>query len=544
MGVFLNNTVLYEAYKEIASSKFFVDKSMLIDEVVKMFTKDGQKYVCITRPRRFGKSVMVNMLGAYFEKSVDAGGIFDNLEIAESEAYREHLNKHNVIYIDFSKIPEECTNYKQYRSRISNGIKADLLEAYSPDVVDVRKSLWDVLTDVWQKTGEKFIFVMDEWDAVFHMPFVTFEEQMSHLLFLKNLLKDQVYVRLAYMTGILPIAKYSDGSELNMFLEYNMATARRFSQYFGFLDAEVDGLFEKYKQITENPWITREDLRAWYDGYHTAGGEQIYNPRSIVSALSDNQLRNYWTSSGTYDSIFGYIQNNVADVQDDIALMYAGEAVAADVQEYAATEMRLETRDEIYSAMVVYGLLTYENGYVSIPNKELKDSFAAMMKKEKSLGYIYNLARESRKMLAATLAGDTKTMAEILQYAHNTESPIFAYNSEIELAAVVNLVYLEARDRYRVEREDKAGKGYVDFIFYPEQKGADGIILELKVDATPETAIQQIKDKDYALRLKGKLGDVKRYCGRILLVGISYDRETKEHGCKVVCEEEFSIDKA
>ena len=161
------------------------------------------------------------------------------------------------------------------------------------------------------------------------------------------------------------------------------------------------------------------------------------------------------------------------------------------------------------------------------------DSYASMMKREKSLGYIYNLANISKKMLAATLAGDTKTVTEILEYAHDTESPVFSYNSEIELAAVVNLVYLAARDRYRIEREDKAGKGYVDFIFYPEHKNADAIILELKADNTPEAAIQQIITKNYALRLKGKLGESPRFTGRILAVGISYDKKTKSHSCKI-----------
>ena len=124
-------------------------------------------------------------------------------------------------------------------------------------------------------------------------------------------------------------------------------------------------------------------------------------------------------------------------------------------------------------------------------------------------------------------------MAEILEYAHNTESPIFSYNSEIELSAVVNLVYLAARDRYRVEREDKAGKGYVDFIFYPERAGDDAIILELKIDDTPDEAIRQIRDKRYDLRFMGKLGEQPKYTGRILGVGISYNRTDKTHSCKI-----------
>ncbi|MEY8496246.1 PD-(D/E)XK nuclease domain-containing protein, partial [Lachnospiraceae bacterium 29-91] len=203
--------------------------------------------------------------------------------------------------------------------------------------------------------------------------------------------------------------------------------------------------------------------------------------------------------------------------------MTAGERIRIVLQGYAATEAALETKNQIYSAMVVYGLLTYEDGAVFIPNKELMDKYNELLLTNDSLGYVHRLAKASEKMLSATLSGDTKTMTEILKFAHDTESPILSYNSEIELSAVINLVYLSARDRYRVEREDKAGEGFVDFIFYPENRNAVGIILELKVDSTPEEALQQIIAKNYILRFEGKIGERAKYQGKILGVGISYN---------------------
>lgn len=204
------------------------------------------------------------------------------------------------------------------------------------------------------------------------------------------------------------------------------------------------------------------------------------------------------------------------------------------LQEYAATSMDLRTKDEIFSAMVVYGFLRYRKGKVSIPNKELMDRFADMVQKETSLGYINRLTKVSDRMLAATLLGDTKTMAEILEFVHDTESPLFAYNSEAELASVINLVYLSARERYRVEREDRAGIGYVDFIFYPRMdKREDAIILELKVGHTPKEAIRQIKERKYALRFQGKIGEEKEFTGHVLAVGIGYDKKSKKHTCEV-----------
>lgn len=225
--------------------------------------------------------------------------------------------------------------------------------------------------------------------------------------------------------------------------------------------------------------------------------------------------------------------NDRANVKKDVALMVAGEAVKADVEEFAATAMNLSTRNEILSAMVVYGFLNYEDGKVHIPNRELMDEFARIIREKEDLGYIYNLAVASDQMLSATLKGDTKKMEEILQYAHDTETPLLDYNNEAELTAIVNLVYLSARDSYYVEREDKAGQGYVDFIFYPEKQGNDGIILELKTDNTPEAAIQQIKDRKYILKFQGKMAEKKRHTGRILMVGIGYSKKDKEHHCKI-----------
>lgn len=531
MGQFLNNKEPYDKYRTVKNGPYFVDKSEILEELIPALQQE-QRFFCITRPRRFGKTIMANMIAAFFENTEEES-LFDDLYISRYKHYKEQVGRHDVIYIDFSEMPRGCRNYQEYILRIQDGLIRDIEEAYPELEIKSDAAVWDILSHVFDKTGDKFVFVMDEWDAVFHMSFITERDRENFLLFLKLLLKGKSYVELAYMTGVLPIAKYSDGLELNMFLEYNMATRIRFSEYFGFSDEEVDKLYEKYLQNTKKPQIDREGLREWYDGYHTASGQRLYNPRSVVCALSDNQLSNYWVSSGKYDSVFSYVKNNIDDVQEDLVLMFAGEKIPSGIEEYAATAQQLDTKEEIYSAMVVYGLLTYDNGCVFIPNKELQGSYASMMKKEKSLGYIYRLANISNKMLQATLNKDTDTMAEILQYAHNTETPILSYNNEVELSAIVNLVYLSARDFYRIEREDKAGKGFVDFIFYPVRYEDKGIILELKVDQTPEEAIKQIKEKDYILRFKGKLGEHRQYPQNILAVGISYDKITKKHTCKI-----------
>lgn len=374
MGIYLNSISPYKKYRAVVSDTYFVDKTLLIDELIPALGKE-RRFICITRPRLFGKTVMANMAAAFFGRAADSDALFRSLKIASCTSYKVHLNQHDVIFIDFSRMPRNCRSYGQYIERIQAGLCRDLAEAFPQCGVDEAGAVWDILDQVWQATGREFVFILDEWDAVFHIPSFTENDQKEYLVFLKNLLKDQGYVELAYMTGILPIAKYSSGSELNMFAEYHMATKEKYSGYFGFSQDEVDALYAEYLNRTPDGEITKEDLKWWYDGYRTAAGERLYNPRSVVMALSDRQLGNYWTGSGPYDEILYYIKDHMDDVRDDLALMISGGRAAAKMQEYAATARHLRTKDQIYSAMVIYGLLTYENGEVMIPNKELMDRY-------------------------------------------------------------------------------------------------------------------------------------------------------------------------
>lgn len=536
MGTYLNSITPYTLYKSESLSPYFVDKTLMLRELFP-YVSAGNRHICITRPRRFGKTIMANMISSFFQKASDSSDVFDSLAISQVDDYRRYKNQYNVIRIDFSKMPRNCDLYTQYIERIEALLIEDVKDAFPQVKINEADAVGDILESVFVQCGEKFIFVLDEWDFIFHRDFINEIDKEKYVAFLSNFLKDRPYVVLSYMTGILPIAKYSSGSELNMFAEFTMVNSPMFGEYFGFTDDEVDDLYRRYivecdRQHKEKS-VTRKGLRDWYNGYYTKSGERVYNPRSVVFALQFNNLANYWTSSGPYDEIYYYIRNNISDVRDDLALMISGESVTAKIQEYAATSMNLSTRDEIYSAMVVYGFLSYLNGKVCIPNRELMEKFDELLVKNESLGYVYRLAKESEKMLKATLAGDTLTMERILEFAHNTEVPLLSYNHETELSAIVNLVYLAARDSYRVEREDKAGTGYVDFIFYPYDTTADCIILELKVDHTPDEAIAQIIDKKYALKFVPKLAGQKIYTGRILAVGIGYWKDSKEHSCKV-----------
>ena len=370
------------SYVEAVSNYYYVDKTLLIRDFVDTLPKVS----LFTRPRRFGKSVMANMIAAYFGKGTDSSEVFDQLNVSEYPWYREHLNKHNVIHIVFNEIPELCNSYEEYITRISKILIRDLRNAYPQAEIEKGDTVWDALSSVYAYCGgEKFIFVLDEWDFIFHQSFATDADKTAFARFLNALLKDKAYVEMAYITGVLPIAKFSSGSELNMFFEFTMVNMERFSEYFGFTDEEVDVLFKKYSKVEKKPKISRRDLELWYDGYQTASGKRLYNPRSVVGALSFNQLGSYWTSSGPYDEIYFYVKNDVDNIKNDIGEMMTGTPILANVQEYASTSTEVRTKDEIYSAMVVYGFLSYYNGYIFIPNKELMDQFANMVRQKPAI---------------------------------------------------------------------------------------------------------------------------------------------------------------
>ena len=324
------------------------------------------------------------------------------------------------------------------------------------------------------------------------------------------------------MTGVLPIKKYSEGSALNMFREYTMLNDRIYADYFGFTENEVKRLCYK------NGNMDYEEIKEWYNGYITNKGNNIYNPRSVICALSDEYCQSYWTSTGAMDEVLYYLKYNIAEVRDDVIEMVSGNSIDIILEEeYRAGQKNLETREEIYSAMVIYGFLSYYDGTLKIPNKELMKEFEKALRDE-SFGKVMDIVKNSEKMLKATLNQDTSTMKKIIDEIHNSEIPIFKYNDENSLSCVVTLAYLSARNYYRIEREEKTGKGYADFVFHPRRKSDIAFILELKKNSTPDEAIKQIKEKKYAQKFiqenEGK---------KILAIAICYNSKSKDHECKI-----------
>jgi len=515
MTYFINKKILNNSFTEEFYKDFFVDKSLLIEKMNKNMG-GSTKFVCITRPRRFGKTINAMMLESYYSKNVNSKEIFDKLNISKCDSYEKHLNKHNVIYITFNNNAGISDNYKDYINYYTSRLTKDIKELW-PDV-EISDDIPDMLSEIQSKTGEGFIFIIDEWDFIFNNNLFTEQDRDKFLLFLKNLLKDKPYVDLCYMTGVLPIAKYCTGSALNMFREYNFLNDDKYYKFYGFTTEEVENLCNQQDKVT------MKDLKEWYDGYKIQDID-IYNPRSVVCALSDGSCKSYWTNTGPMDEIIYYINQNIEEVKNDVVQMVSNIPVEIRLKGYSAEQLTLETRNQILSAMTVYGFLTYHDETLEIPNKELMIKFDDALE-DKSMNEVSKLVLRSDEMLKATIRQDVDKMAEIIQEAHDINIPIIKYNDENSLACIISLVYLSARSKYKIVREMPAGIGFADFIFFPKDMSKPSFIIELKRNSTSQEALKQIFEKRYDLALKD-------YTGLKLAIGISYDSNLKKHSISV-----------
>lgn len=508
---YLNQEAPLINFEMLLNSPIHVDKSEII-EILNRHISTVNRYICVTKPRRFGKTLNANMIGAYYTKGYNSHNLFDRLSIADKDSYETHINKHNVIYIDFSRRPIECNNFHDFMQWVKDSLIEDLEEAFS---CGLKKA--DSIDRLLVRTRQSYIFILDEWDSIFYESFITDGNKIEFLKFLKGILKDQPYVELAYMTGVLPIAKYSSGSELNMFREFNFMNDHVFEKYFGFTEDEVLTLCQKYKGISY------DELKYWYDGYYLSDGRSLFNPRSVNYALLDQICLNYWTETGPMNEIAEYVEHNVEEVREDVVKLVSGIPVEVELQGYSASELQLNTRDEILSAMVVFGFLSYHDGMLCIPNHELMMKFEKVLSR-KSMGEVQNIVKQSKEMLEATLSGNEKKVAEVLEQIHDREIPFLKYNDENSLSCVITLSYLKAREYYDVHREYKSGKGFVDYMFIPKNRDYPPIILELKYGGDVKKAIDQIKEKNYMQK-------IAEY-PECILVGINYD-EKKHHQCRI-----------
>ncbi|MDD6085424.1 MAG: AAA family ATPase [Oscillospiraceae bacterium] len=519
MGIYLNqnNDLLTDDRKK----KIYIDKSNIIIHT-NAYIDEAEKYICVSRPRRFGKSMAANMLVAYYSRGCDSRKLFSDLEISKDPTFEKHLNKYNVIHLDMNDY--DYLSVKDAIEEISSEIIEELIEE-NPFLKDVQNlKLIKALEKVFIKTRIPFVFIIDEWDLIMRKKNYNSQDQEDYLSFLKRLLKGKSYVALCYMTGILPIKKYGEHSALNIFDEYSMEDQAMFAKSTGFTEQEVEKIQSKYN-------FDMDEAKKWYNGYNV-NGIAIYNPRSIVELCKRGTFSNYWTKTETYEALKVYIQMNFDGLKDKIELMLSGEKVEIDVGTFQNDMTSFGCADDVLALLIHLGYLTYDMKTKScwIPNHEVAEEFIRSVKMS-NWTEVMNAINQSEECLKATLNGDSETVARIIEQTHEENTSIIKYNDENSLACVVTLSYYTARNKYFTIRELPTGKGYADIAFIPRKnENVPAIIVELKKEQSPEIALKQIREKNYFECLKN-------YSGEVLLVGLNYttDNNTgyKKHTCKI-----------
>lgn len=508
-------------------SEIYVDKTELIAYTNK-YLNTRENAVCVSRPRRFGKSMALEMLAAYYSRGCDSRELFAGLKIESNETFCEHLNKYDVLFLNMQQFLGRAKD-KGITEYLEEVVTAEIRRVYGNLCSGQETSLAFLLEQIYVETGGQFIFLIDEWDCVMREKQEAEELQKQYLAFLRNLLKDQPYVALVYMTGILPVKKYGSHSALNMFSEYAMTDQDVFEEYTGFTEEEVKGLCERFG-------MDFEETGSWYDGYMFRRFKHIYNPKSVVEAMCRHVFSNYWTSTETYEALKIYMEMDFDGLRQDIVRMLGGEWVKVNIRSFQNDMRTLKTKDDALTLLIHLGYLAYdaETKNAFIPNKEVMEEFENAM----SVGgwsEVMGVLKASDRLLEDTLRGDEENVARALDEAHMEVASILAFNDENSLSYAIGLAFYSARKDYRMIRELPSGQGFADVVFLPLPSASKpAIVVELKYNKSAAAAIQQIKDRQYTKNLEN-------YTGDILLVGINYNKRNKKHSCVI---EKLRYDKA
>ena len=507
----------------------YIDKTGLI-RLVNQTIDTPRCLTCVSRPRRFGKSFAAKMLCAYYDKTCDSSMLFDDLAIAGDPQYRKHMNQYDVIYLDMTEAIGEAS-LDDMVSYIQRNVVRELTEQYPAR--KAAEGFAATLANAAQTAGNKFIMIIDEWDAPIREAKERPDLQRKYLEFLRSLFKnsgmtDKIFAA-AYMTGILPIKKDGSQSAISDFWEYTMIKPRQFAAYVGFTEAEVKKLCADYGSDFEK-------MKQWYDGYSFRDLASVYNPNSVMKALYHHDFDSYWTQTSASESLMGYINLDFDGLGKTVAELIGGVEARVDTNGFANDLVTFRDRNDVLTLLIHLGYLAYdeETQTVHIPNEEIRREFAKAVRQVKRDDTIRRV-RESDQLIIDTIHGKEEAVADQIEKIHEEEAPLY-YNNEQALRSVIKRAYFSYGDEYLMFEELPAGSGYADIVYFPK-KGSilPALIVKLKWNQSADGAIAQIKNRRYPEA-------VKEYGGEILLVGISYNREApageRKHQCRI---ERFTI---
>ena len=491
----------------------FVDKSGLLNILNRNLGSEN-RFMCISRPRRFGKSVAAEMAYAYYDRKSNSRNLFEGLEITKSPDYEKHLNKYPTIFIDwntFANVPDEDKLKEAQKSVI-----ADLKKSY--DILEEKNSLSKALAEINLKTGDRFILIIDEWDMLVRD--VTQEIQDEYVDFLRSMFKSADAKKtflLVYMTGILPIIKIKTQSALNNFREYSIIYPAETAKYYGFTEPEVE-------KICKDHGMNLELMKHAYDGYIIGEEKSMFNPNSVMMSILYRTYDSFWSRTASFMAIEKYLNIDADQVRTKIISMMNGEEVTVRVSSFRNDMKNIETSDDVLTLLAHLGYLSYnpETKSVRIPNTEVTEEFenavrfAGWNELSKAVG-------QSLQLLDDTINLRENKVARAFDDYHFEASSLLEFNDENSMQCAITLAYYAAKPFYKIFHELPTGKGFADMVFIPLPKSTrPAIVVELKYDKTADSAIDQIKRKEYPKSLVG-------FSKKIVLCGINYNKTTSKH---------------
>ena len=523
MGRFVNPD--NSAFQVALNSRIYVDKTGVL-EYTNTVLDTIDAYICNSRPRRFGKSYAANMLTAYYSKGADSEKMFSGLEISKAADFRKHLNKYYLIHIDVQWFLANCAKADDVVAFITESILDELRTIYPCVLPSEEISLPDALSRIREKTGQKFVVIIDEWDVLIRDAAANSKVQKEYINFLRGMFKGTEptrYIQLAYLTGILPVKKETTQSALNNFDEFTMLSAGNLAPYIGFTEDEVRNLSEEYQQDFH-------EVKRWYDGYLLKDC-QVYNPRAVVSVMLKGEFKSYWSETASYEAIVPLINMNYDGLKTSIIEMLSGASVKVNTATFKNDTENIKSRDDVLTYMIHLGYLGYDQTRKTafVPNEEIRQELTTAVE-SKAWNEMILFQQESEKLLDATLEMDCPVVAAQIEKIHNEYVSVIQYHNENSLSSVLAIAYLSAMQYYfKPVRELPSGRGFADFVFIPKpeyKSDYPALVVELKWNQNAQTAMQQIKDRKYP-------DSVLEYTGDILLVAINYDKDKKEHQCMI-----------
>ena len=523
MGRFVNPD--NSAFQVALNSRIYVDKTGLM-EYTNSVLDTTNAYICNSRPRRFGKSYAANMLAAYYSKGADSEQMFSGLRISKDADFKKHLNKYDVIHIDIQWFLANCDDVNNVVKYVTEAVLDELREVY-PGILPIEVfGLPDALSRIKDKTGQKFIVIIDEWDVLIRDEAANNKAQDEYINFLRGMFKGTEptkYIQLAYLTGILPIKKEKTQSALNNFDEFSMLSAGDLASYVGFTEKEVKELAEEYHQDFD-------EVKRWYDGY-LLNEYQVYNPRAVVSVMLRGEFKSYWSETASYDAIVPLINMNYDGLKNAIIEMISGAEVRVNTATFKNDTVNIKSKDDVLTYMIHLGYLGYNQKLKTafVPNEEIRQELTDAVESRR-WSEMLEFQKDSERLLDATLDMDGTTVSTQIERIHNAYVSSVQYNNENSLSSVLAIAYLSAMQYYfKPVRELPTGRGFADFVFIPKPEYKStypALVVELKWNKDSTIALQQIKNKRYP-------ESILNYTGEILLVGISYDKTSKEHQCLI-----------